>query len=506
MRGGLSRRHLLCAGVTGAASMVACQLSADAGQNGFQDWDKADATAMAQWVKRGDVSPRELLVEALRRLDNVNPELNLLAQDHRALAATALQEQTASQGPFAGVPFLLKDLGVQLEGTVTSGGSRLMSDVVAPIDSPLVTRFKHAGLVIFGKTNTPEFGMALTTEGRYLGDCKNPWNRAYSTGGSSGGAAAAVAAGIVPMAHGTDGGGSIRVPANHCGVFGFKPTRGLTPGASGAGMSVGHVLTRSVRDSAIMLEATAGYEPGAPYGAGLPTSGFFAATLRPPRRLRIALNLTEPMVSLDPEVEHTVRAAGKLLQNLGHEVEEAAVGIDYEWLNDTQNVLMVSSMAAWFDNVEASRGRLIGDDELEPMSHMIRRAGQAMSASDVAAALESMHELGRIMGRFHERYDVILQPVTATPAPKLGSIVFQEGDDLARYTHRFKQVAAYTHLYNMTGQPSMSVPFGISAQTLPIGVMLSAPVAADALLLSLAAEIERAKPWFHQRPQTAMAS
>ena len=462
-------------------------------------WDDADATAMAQWVARGDVHPRELLEQALARLRQVNPKLNLLAQDHIEIAFQTISRELP-KGPFTGIPFLLKDLGIQLAGTVTSGGSTLMKDIVAKQDSTLVSRYKQAGVVIFGKTNTPEFGMALTTEGRHLGDCRNPWNSHFSTGGSSGGAAAAVSTGVVPIAHGTDGGGSIRVPANHCGVFGFKPTRGLTPGASGAGMSVGHVLTRSVRDSAIMLEATAGYEMGAPYGANLPKTGFLAATMTPPRPLRIALNVSEPAVFLHPDVERSVYAAAKLLQSLGHEVEEAAPGIDYEWLNETQNTLMVSAMASWLDYIEATRGLLIAESDLEPMSHMIWRTGKSLRGTQVAAALESMHELGRIMGRFHRRYDAVLQPVTATPAPPLGTITYRDGDDLDSYTDRFKQVAAFTHLYNMTGQPSMSVPLGMSANGLPIGVMLSAAVANDALLFALAAQLERAEPWFHRRP------
>ena len=236
-------------------------------------YEDADAMGLAEQVRLGRVSAKELLDEAIRRTELVNPRINAVTMQHYELARKAIDKGLPA-GPFSGVPFLLKDLGVTLAGTVTTNGSRLHRDQLAKSTSLLVQRYQQAGLVIFGKTNTPEYGMALTTENLFLGDCLNPWNPAHSTGGSSGGAAAAVAAGIIPVAHATDGGGSIRVPANHCGVFGFKPTRGMTPGASGSAMSIGHVVSRSVRDSAAMLDASAGYEPGAPFGL-LPRRGSF---------------------------------------------------------------------------------------------------------------------------------------------------------------------------------------------------------------------------------------
>ena len=492
----LTRRGVLQAVASTSVAMTAPTLGNTA--TSF-DWDGADATAMAQAVSDGRVSAQELLEEAIQRLGRVNPQLNLLAQDHIELARASVK--TGHQdGPFRGVPFLLKDLGARLAGTVTSSGSVLERDNVAKTDTTLVARFKDAGLNIFGKTNTPEYGLALTTEGRHLGDCLNPWDLTRSTGGSSGGSAAAVAAGVVPMAHASDGGGSIRVPANHCGGFGLKPTRGLTPGALGAAMSVNHVITRSVRDSALMLEAISGYEPGAPFGLGLPTTGFFAATLRSPKPLRIALNLTEPNVPVDEDVRSSVIATAKLLELLGHQVEEATPGIDYENLNAIQNTLVASGTAAWLEFLESSRGALIAEDELEPMTHMVRVAGNAYSGIEVASATAQMHQLGLLMGRFHATYDLVLQPVTSQPAPKLGTITYRDGDSLKMYTERFKQISAYTHLYNMTGQPSMSVPLGQSRDGLPIGIMLSASVGNDALLLAVAAQLERAEPWISRRP------
>ncbi len=501
----VTRREVLrqggLASLAGLLPMLrAAGAHADAGAGDLvTSWDDADATTLAQWIARGDVSAQDVLDETVRRLERVNPILNVLAQDHIELAQAALSNGLPT-GPFSGVPFLLKDLGISLGGTVTSAGSALNANQVATSDSEIVRRFKAAGLLIFGKTNTPEFGLALTTEGTHLGDCLNPWNIAHSTGGSSGGSAAAVASGILPMAHATDGGGSIRVPANHCGVFGLKPTRGLTPGTQGAGMSVGHVVCHTVRDSALMLELLAGYQSGAPYGAGLGNEGFLERSKRDPRRLRVALNLTEPAVDLDDDVRACITDTAMLLEMLGHHVEEAAPGIDYNMLNAVQNTLIASDMTAWLDYVEQSRGRPIAVEELEPMTHMIRREGAKYSGADVAGSLQLMHGIGFQMAAFHRQYDVVLQPVTSTPAPQLGTITYQEGDDLLAYTRRFKAVSAFTHLYNMTGQPSMSVPLGQSKNGLPIGSMLSAAVGQDALLLSLAGQLERARPWRGRKP------
>lgn len=462
-------------------------------------YDTADATALAAHVHSGDISSLELLDEAIRRTELLNPQLNAISQKHYDYARAAIKAGLP-QGPFTGVPFLLKDLNMSLAGTVTSNGSRLHANNVAKSTSALVQRYQRAGLVIFGKTNTPEYGAALTTENHFLGDCHNPWNLQYSTGGSSGGAAAAVAANILPVAHATDGGGSIRVPANHCGVFGFKPTRGVTPGASGNGMSVGHVVSRSVRDSAAMLDATAGYEPGAPYGLMCEPGGYLGATRRDPGKLRVALNLTVPDVTIDPDCKAAVLRTARLLEQLGHHVEEAAPALDYQRLNEVQNILIANGLAAHLTALEQARGKAIVVPEIEPMTWMIKQAGSQYSQFDYVTALQEMHGIGRAMGRFMADYDVILQPVTATPAPKLKTITYREGDTLATYTERFKQVSAFTHLYNMSGQPSMSVPLAFSENELPVGIMLSGRVGEDALLFSLAAQLESGPAWQTRLP------
>lgn len=488
-----NRMSLLAAGAALSTASVA-----DAG-NISELYDRADAMALAEYVRTGQVSAAELLEEAIRRVELVNPRINAVTTQHYELARQAIKSGLP-QGAFTGVPFLLKDLGVALKGTVTTHGSRLHAQDVAASTSLLIQRYQRAGLVIFGKTNTPEYGLALTTENHFLGDCLNPWNTQYSTGGSSGGAAASVAAGILPVAHGTDGGGSIRAPANHCGVFGFKPTRGMTPGASGAGMSIGHVLSRSVRDSAAMLDVSAGYEPGAPYGQLPQTSGFLAATRQKPGRLKIALNLTVPAVAIHPDCRAAVMATAALLRELGHEVEEAAPALDYDRLNEVQNILIATDVATMLRHVEHARGKPIVTPDIEPMTAMIRKAAENVSQYDYAAALQAMHGIGRTMGDFHSNFDMVLQPVTATPAPRLGTIIYRDGDTLLEYTQRFKQVSAYTHLYNMSGQPSMSLPLGMSRDSLPIGVMLSGRTGEDAGLFSLAAQLEAAAPWAGHRP------
>ena len=463
-------------------------------------YDSADAMDLAAAVRKGDILPAELLEEAIRRAQIAERALNILTMDHYYLARQQVLDGIPD-GPFSGVPFLLKDMGVTLKGTITTNGSRLLANNVARHTAELVKRQQRAGLVIFGKTNVPEFGAALTTENLFTGDCLNPWNNAYSTGGSSGGSAAAVVSGVIPMAHGTDGGGSIRVPANHCGVFGFKPSRGLTPDPSGTGMSVGHVVTRSVRDSATMMDATAGYVPVAPYGIGLAAEGHFAATQREPRKLRIALNLTVPEVEIHPDCRAAVLATAKLLEKLGHSVEETAPTLDYQRLDETQNILISVGTAAMLARIEKARGQPIAAGQIEPMTIMIREQGARYSQFDYANAIDHLQNIGRTMGEFQRDYDLILQPVTATPAPKLGTINYREGDTLLDYTRRFKKVSAFTHLYNMSGQPSVSLPLAMSSEGLPIGVMLSGRVGEDQLLFSVSAQIERAAPWRQRRPE-----
>ncbi len=463
-------------------------------------YDSADAMQLAELVHRRQVSASELLEEAIRRVELLNPRLNAVTLQHFDLARQYLKNNKL-KGPLAGVPFLLKDLGVQLAGTPTTGGSRSLVGINAQADSELVKRYKKAGLVIFGKTNVPEFGMALTTESLAYGPCHNPWNLQHSTGGSSGGSAAAVAAGIVPLAHGTDGGGSIRVPASACGVFGFKPTRVLTPGrTSASAMSIGHVLSRTVRDSAFALDLTAGYEAGTPFAAPGNMGGYFAATRQAGARLRIALNLSEPEVALDPEVKKAVERSAKLLESAGHHVEEAVPGINYQELNAAQETLMLSEFSNGMDQL----GKMLGKDMqvplLEPLSVLFMEVGRNISARQFLQAWGTAQQAGSRMAKFQQGYDIVIQPVTATPPPRLGVINEQPNDDNRTFVDRFRRYSAFTHLYNMTGQPSASIPTGLSSKGLPLATMLSARNGEDALLFNICAELERLNPWFNIRP------
>ena len=467
-------------------------------------YDRSDATGLANLVREGEVTAMELLEEAIRRTELVNPGINAVTLRHYHLARDYLEQGGTPEGPFAGVPFLLKDLGVQLAGTATTGGSRLLADVVADNDSPLVQRHKQAGLVIFGKTNTPEFGMALTTESELYGPCRNPWNLNHSTAGSSGGSAAAVAAGIVPMAHATDGGGSIRVPAAACGVFGFKPTRALTGGGdSPAGFSIAHVITRSVRDSAAMLDATAGYSAGAYYGApgSAKPGGYLAATRKHPEQLRVALNLKGPAAAIDPDLEEGVRRCGVILEDLGHRVEEAVPGINYAKLNTAQEVLMMAGFAHGMRSIEQITGRS-PDAYLEPLSLHFMQTGSAYTSQQYLDAWHTSAAAAQQVAGFHKTWDIMLQPVTATPPPELNVINARADDDYRSFVDRFRKYSAYTHLQNMTGQPAASIPMGLSKHGLPLAAMVSSGVGTDALLLSLCAQLETALDFSSARPPT----
>lgn len=467
-------------------------------------YTRSDAMDLAELVRRREISASELLEEAIRQVEQLNPPLNAVVQKHYDMARSEVAKGLIS-GPLAGVPFLLKDLGVRLSGTVTTGASKSLLEMESPIDSELVSRYKAAGLVVFGKTNTPEFGMALTTESELYGACRNPWNLAYSTGGSSGGSAAAVAAGMVPAAHASDGGGSIRVPAAACGVFGFKPTRLLNPrGPGGAlspsAMSVHHVVSRSVRDSALLLDLTGGYEPGAPVASPAPAGGHLEAAMRTPEKLRIALCLTEPAVALDAECRRAVEEAGRLLESAGHVVEEAVTGVDFDSLNDAQIILMQGEFAHGMQSLASAKKVSLARLGLEPLSLEFVREGLAYSAGEYLAALQETYRQAEKMAVFQKSFDLLLKPVTATPAPELGTINAQLQDTPFGFVSRFRKYAAYTHFYNLTGQPAASIPMGQNAQGLPLAAMLVGRTGEDRLLFSACAQLETARPWFNDRP------
>ncbi len=465
----------------------------------MQDYLGFDGLELARLVATGQATARELLEAAIARAEAVNPEINALSQKHYDLAFEAL-EAPLPQGPFHGVPFLLKDAGARLAGTATSNGSRLFADIVADSDSTLVERYKQAGVVIFGKTTTPELSLAASAESSYCGTTRNPWNLTKTVGGSSGGAAAAVAAGIVPVAHASDGGGSIRIPASCCGLFGMKPTRARNPSGPGVGegwgsLSVDHVVSRTVRDSAAMLDATHGAAPGDPYCAPVPERPFLEEVGLEPRRLRIAFQRA-PLsgVPVHPECLAAAEETARLLESLGHIVEEAQPAGDWDELGYALWVLVASNVSRSLRMRAKQLGVAFEPDLVDKITWTAVEFSADLSVESYPEALAVIHWQGRLMARFHERFDVVMSPTLAQPPVTLG-VQHTNNPDLEAYRAAFARFTPFTQLFNLTGQPSMSVPLHWSSEATPIGMMFSARFGDEAPLFRLAGQLERARPW-----------
>jgi amidase/6-aminohexanoate-cyclic-dimer hydrolase len=472
--------------------------------SGFTDYDKHDGLGLADLVRRREVKPEELLDEAISRTEAVNPRINAVVLKHydeaRAQIARGLPE-----GPYKGVPFLLKDLHLLLDGTVTSFGSALFGNYRADHNSTLTERYLAAGLVIFGKTNSPEFGLAPTTEPSLYGPTRNPWNLAHSAGGSSGGAAAAVAAGIVPVANASDGGGSIRIPASACGLFGIKPTRGRTPmgpdrGEGWGGMSISHVVSRSVRDSAAMLDATHGPAAGDPYAAPPPARPFLQEVGANPGKLRIAFTTKRPDgSSCHPEVAAAVEKTARLLESLGHHVEEAAPVLDPEEISRHQSTLVSANIALTLRQRAAALGRDVAPHDVEHVTWLISEIAKLRSGTDYAEATLFIHQLGRKFAGFLSAHDIHLTPTLALPPLALGTIDMTS-PDIPTYLRVTAEYMCGNGLANMTGQPSMSMPLHRDSGGLPLGMMFTARFGDEATLFRLASQIEAAQPWADLRP------
>lgn len=473
----------------------------------MKDYETFDATALADLVARGDASPQELLTAAIDRAEARDPAINALSQklyDHGKKAI----DKGLPQGPFRGVPFLLKDASGELKGHVTTNGARLMAKgAAASADSTLVARYKAAGLVIFGRTTTPEFSLAASTETSLTGATRNPWDTSRTAGGSSGGAAAAVAAGIVPAAHGSDGGGSIRIPASCCGLFGMKPSRARNPsgplvGEGWGSLSTTHVLTRSVRDSAAMLDASCGMAPGDPYCAPPRAHPYTQEARTDPGRLRIGWHIA-PMSGAPVAAPCRAAAedAAKLLESLGHEVTQTTLPGDAAPLQKAIWVLVASNVARSIRAIGDRRGRKVTRRDVDSVTWSAVQDARKMHAEDYAEALYQIHAQSRRMADMHSRFDVILSPTLATPPPELG-VQRTDTDDLDEYRTALTRFSPFTQLYNMTGAPSMTVPLHWDA-TLPIGVMLSADFGREDILFRLAGQLESERPWFHRLPDMA---
>ncbi|MBI1761028.1 MAG: amidase [Acidobacteria bacterium] len=469
------------------------------------EYDKYDALGLAALIAKKQITPLELLNAVRQRLEAVNPKLNAFSQLFFDQAETQIK-QGLPPGPFHGVPFALKDLGQYLIGTITSAGSRLWRNSVATYDSTLVQRYKQAGLVIFGKTTSPELGLTTTTESAVYGQTHNPWDLARTSGGSSGGTSAAVAARILPAAHGSDGGGSIRIPASCCGLFGMKPTRGRVPMGPAQfegwnGCSHHHALTISVRDSAALLDATAGMELGSPYFSPSPARPFLQEVGTPPGKLRIALMLETPSgTPLAAECKQAALDAAKLCESLGHTVEEQPLPLDGAAMRAAFLTVLQVSLARTLDDAAQTLGRPLTEQDVEPVTWAMMQAGRASTSIAYSRAIAACHQVGLVMAKFQQHYDVILNPTLAKPPVKLG-VLSLTPESIASFTKEVTEFSPYTSLYNVTGQPSMSVPLSWTRDGLPLGLMFSARFGDEATLFRLAAQLEKAQPWAARRPK-----
>ena len=474
------------------------------------DYERLDATALAGLMASGALHPSAVLEAAIARLERARA-LNAIAMTHFEMAraeAARLGARSAAQrqddvtlAPLSGVPFLLKDLGLALQGTITTQGCAFFKDAVADHDSTLVQRYRSAGLNIFGKTTTPEFGQTATTESRLFGLTRNPWSRELSAGGSSGGAAVAVASGIVPVAHASDGGGSIRIPASHCGVFGLKPSRGRVPMGpkiqeGWMGLSSQNVISRTVRDSALFLQISQGPEAGS--RTRPPVHDLLQAIARPPARLRIALMLNNPFgMPVHPDCLAAAQFAAACCEALGHQVEVAqptlAVGELFQGMGVATATGMLSSVRAR----EAVLGRSAREEEFEPLNWRSLQLAQGYRAEQVFQARQAFDTAGRTLELFFEGVDVILRPVTAAPAPALGAMSLDQAYE--SFVQAAMMASPFTALFNMSGHPAMSVPLHWNAAAMPFGAHFAGGYGQEATLLALAAQLEAAHPWAHRR-------
>ncbi len=488
-----------------------------------EEYASYDGLGLADLVRRREVSAVELVEHAMAQIERLNPRLNAVICKLYERARTEAAG-TLADGPFTGVPFLLKDLDGLLRGAPYTGGSRAYVGYLPDHDSEIIVRLRRAGLIVLGKTNTPEAGILGITEPLLHGPTRNPWHLDYTSGGSSGGSAAAVAARMVPLAHGADGGGSIRIPASACGLFGLKPTRGRNPvgpdaGEGWNGLVCPHVLTRSVRDSAAVLDAVSGLDPGAPYVAPASLRPYLEEVTRLPGKLRIAFSTA----SLLGHTTHSdcvaaVDDAAQLCAELGHDVVAAAPVIDKAVLARAYLTVVASGTAGFVAEAARLAGKRIGPEHFEPSTWFLAQVGQALSAYELEQARTAMHRASRTLAEFHAHHDLFLTATMAYPPVRVGELALKPGellglgllrrlpmrkllmkalDDLAQGS---LERTANTMVFNETGQPAMSVPLFWNAQGLPIGVQFVGRFGDEATLLRLAGQLEQARPWMTRTP------
>lgn len=465
----------------------------------FVEFNSYDALGLAALISKKKISAREAVEEAIARAERLNPKLNAIVFSDFERARDAAGGKP-SKGHFTGVPTLLKDMRAGARGMPTRSGSRFVPAVPSDHDSEVVKRHRAAGLIPLGKTNVPEFGILPTTEGKLYGSAHNPWNLEHTPGGSSGGSAAAVAAGIVPIAHATDGGGSIRIPASNCGLVGLKVSRGrISQGPDAAdstsGLSVDNVVTKSVRDTAAAMDMTCAINYGDPYFAPPLEGSFLEGIKRKPKRLKIAVSYNslsgKPMHA---DVTAALKRTVKLCEDLGHIVEQATPALDAQSLTPAFMTLWATNSAAGVSQLAQLHGREPTLDDIEGLTMSLYRQGRSITAVQHIGAQQALFRAGRVMATFHETYDLWLTPTLGAPPLKLGTIDVME-QDLQEAFAPIIDYVPYTAMQNATGQPAINLPLHWNKDNLPIGVQFVARTGGEMLLLKLAAELEKAAPW-----------
>lgn len=473
----------------------------------LSEYADLDATAMAEMVRRRDVKPQELSDLALKALNATQAQVNATAE----LWPAEAEDLQNTSGPLAGVPFLIKDIGVFMKGRKVELGSQLIAGLEAPFDTGLMRRFRAAGLVTVGRTISPEMAFSSTTEPTFHGAVRNPWDPARAAGGSSGGAGAAVACGAVPIAHGTDGGGSLRIPASFCGVFAIKPSRGRVSNGpiadefiSGLAAQLG--ISRSVRDSAALLDAVHGLEPGDPYGIAAPNRPYVQDAATDPAPLRIGLQLNAANGKApDAEVADCVRAAAQLCRDLGHQVEEAEMPLGMSWdaFVEANAQVWTANLTSTMNDLAGMLGRSISRENVERSTLACYEYGSRISAEQYLRALGMRNTVARSVATFFGRYDLVLTPTMPAVAQALGDFEARltAYDGLA-WTSRLFDHTPYTAAFNVAGLPATSVPLGMGAESgMPVGIQFGAAYGREDLLLQLAGQLERAAPWIQRRPR-----
>ncbi len=489
----------------------------------MNDYNACDATELAARVRRGEVRPEELVEKAVAAVEAVNPELNAVM--HPMYGAARAAARDLPEGPLRGVPMVVKDHDGFVKGEPYTAGTRFLEGFVPDEESAALARLRRAGAVFVAKTNLPELAILGTTEGRLKGPARNPWNTGHSTGGSSGGSAALVAARAVPLGHGGDGGGSLRIPASHCGLVGLKTTRGRVTQAPHFGESWGGYvswgcLTRSVRDAALVVDVMAGPEPGDPYAAPPLERPLAAEVGAPPGRLRVAFTAGSLFgKGTHPEAKAAVESAARLLAELGHDVEEARPDFDREGLCRAYLTQTAASVSSEIEEMGRWVGRKPAPRYFEPVTWFLYQLGRSLSASELQSARDACQAAGRSLAAFFARYGLFVTPTVAYPPVRLGQLALKPAEAaalavlrvlpagaalravLAQLADQSLEMTPNTQLFNQTGQPAVSLPLHTTAEGLPLGVQLVARYAEDALLVRVASQIEAARPWRDRRPK-----